>query len=107
MSVNPPGQEEYARRHAPIWRELEHVLRTHGVDKYSIFLDEQTSDLFAYAEIDSEERWLAIASTEVCRRWWRYMQDLMPSNPDGSPVSSDLREVFTLGGAPDDAATGR
>jgi len=32
----------------------------------------------------------------VCGRWWRYMGDVMPSNPDSSPVSRDLREVFHL-----------
>jgi L-rhamnose mutarotase len=96
MSVHAGREEEYARRHAPIWRELEDVLIAHGVHSYSIYLDADTRDLFAYAEVDSEERWQAIASTEVCRGWWRSMKDLMPSNPDGSPVSRDLRELFHL-----------
>ena len=95
-SVNADRHDEYARRHDPIWRELEDVLVAHGVRSYSIYLDPQTSDLFAYAEIDSEERWRAIASTEACRRWWQHMKDLMPSNPDGSPIARDLREVFHL-----------
>ena len=96
MSVNADRHDEYVRRHNPIWRELEDVLLAHGVRRYSIYLDPQTSDLFAYAEIDSEERWRAIASTEVCRRWWRHMRQIMPSNPDGSPVSRELREVFHI-----------
>jgi L-rhamnose mutarotase len=96
MSVHPDRHEEYARRHDPIWRDLEETLFAHGVRSYSIYLDPQTSELFAYAEIDSEERWQAIASTEVCRRWWRHMRELMPSNPDGSPVARDLREVFHI-----------
>lgn len=96
MRVNPGQEAEYTRRHSPIWAELEEVLRQHGVQCYSIFLDPDTDDLFAYAEIESEERWAAIAGTEVCRRWWRSMRELMPSNADDSPVSSDLREVFHL-----------
>ena len=96
MSVAPGHQAEYIRRHNPIWPDLEKVLRQHGVQTYSIFLDPATSDLFAYAEIDSEERWAAIAATDVCRRWWQTMRELMPSNADGSPVSRDLREVFHL-----------
>lgn len=96
MSVSADRHEEYERRHRPIWRELEDVLVEHGVRSYSIYLDPRTSDLFAYAEIESEERWRAIASTEVCRRWWQHMKDLMPSNPDGSPVATDLHEVFHL-----------
>lgn len=96
MSVHPTAHAEYARRHQPIWRELEDVLRAHGVHNYSIFLDPRTSDLFAYAEIESEARWAAIAATEACQRWWAHMRDLMPTNPDGSPKSEGLREVFHL-----------
>jgi L-rhamnose mutarotase len=96
MSVHPQHHEEYRRRHDPIWRELEDTLIRHGVSSYSIYLDPATSELFAYAEIDSEERWRAIAETEVCQRWWRHMRDVMPANPDGSPVSRDLREVFHI-----------
>ena len=97
MSVEAEHQADYVRRHNPIWRDLEEALLAHGVRSYSIFLDPQTSDLFAYAEIESEERWAAIATTEVCQRWWRTMRDIMPSNADASPVSRDLTEVFRLG----------
>lgn len=55
-----------------------------------------TQDLFAYAEIEDEQRWNAIAETEVCRRWWRYMREIMPSSADNSPISSELKEVFRL-----------
>ena len=96
MSVNAGQEAEYERRHNPIWRELEETLVRHGVRTYTIFLDPDTRDLFGYAEIDSEERWNAIAATEVCRRWWRHMKEVMPANPDDSPVSSALREVFHI-----------
>ncbi|PYQ10997.1 MAG: L-rhamnose mutarotase [Acidobacteria bacterium] len=98
MSVHPGQQAEYERRHNPIWRELEDTLLRHGVRSYTIFLDAATSDLFAYVEVESEERWQAIASTDVCRRWWRHMREIMPSNPDDSPVSRELREVFHVEG---------
>ena len=101
MSVNAGQEAEYERRHTPIWRESEETLVRHGVRTYSIFLDPATRDLFAYAEIDSEERWAAIASTEVCRRWWRHMKEVMPANPDDSPVSSELREVFHIEDGPE------
>ena len=96
MSVHAGCEDEYQRRHTPIWEELAHTLTAHGVHNYSIFLDRQTGDLFAYAEIDSEERWEAIARTDVCRRWWKYMRDLMPSKPDDEPLSRPLHEVFHL-----------
>jgi L-rhamnose mutarotase len=99
MSVDAGQEAEYQRRHNPIWRELEDMLVRHGVRTYTIFLDPATRDLFAYAEIEDEARWQAIAATEVCRRWWRHMKDIMPANPDASPVSRELREVFHLEGA--------
>ncbi|EKW72816.1 L-rhamnose mutarotase, partial [Escherichia coli] len=59
-------------------------------------LDKARNLLFATVEIESEERWNAVASTEICQRWWKYMTDVMPANPDNSPVSSELQEVFYL-----------
>jgi L-rhamnose mutarotase len=96
MSVHEGHEAEYERRHRPIWRELEEALLQHGVRSYSIFLDPQTSELFAYAEVESEERWQAIASTDVCRRWWAFMKDIMPVAADDSPLSLELREVFHI-----------
>lgn len=96
MSVDPDSHDEYERRHRPIWQELEVVLRDHSVHNYSIFLDAETSQLFGYAEIESEELWNSIADTDECHRWWAFMKGIMPSNPDNSPVSRDLREVFHL-----------
>jgi L-rhamnose mutarotase len=96
MSVNAGQEKEYARRHQPIWQELADVLRAHGVHNYSIHLHPETRQLFAYAEIEDEARWQAIANTDVCKRWWKHMGDVMPSNPDNSPVAQSLTEVFYL-----------
>ena len=96
MSVNAGAEEEYERRHRPIWDELAAVLKAHGVHNYSIFLHPETRQLFGYAEIESEERWEAISRTEGCQRWWTHMADVMPANEDASPVSAPLREVFHL-----------
>ena len=96
MSVHPGQAVEYARRHQPIWAELEATLLAHGVITYSIFRDPSTDDLFGYVEIDSEHQWAAIARTDVCRRWWAHMREVMPANPDDSPVASNLTEVFHI-----------
>jgi L-rhamnose mutarotase len=39
---------------------------------------------------------IAIANTDVCRRWWQHMRDIMPGNVDASPISQELREVFHM-----------
>jgi L-rhamnose mutarotase len=96
MTVAAGHEAEYARRHQPIWAELAAVLKAHGAHDYSIFLHPETRQLFAYVEIESEARWAAVAKTEVCQRWWKHMGDIMPANPDHSPVSTALQEVFHL-----------
>ena len=96
MTLKPGQQEEYERRHNPIWPELQELLRAHGVHLYSIFIDRGNDKLFAYAEIESEELWQKIAQTEVCRRWWAHMKDLMLMNADDSPAVVELDEVFYL-----------
>src|SRR3954453_4706571 len=93
MSVNAGQEAEYERRHRPIWKELEEMLKSHGVHNYSIFLHPQTRQLFGYVEIEDEAKWNAIAKTDVCQRWWKHMGDIMPSNPDNSPIATDLKEV--------------
>ena len=96
MKVYPSKIDEYIERHNPIWPELEELLKAHGVHNYSIFLDAETDALFGYAEIESEERWDAIANAPICKKWWTHMKDLMETNPDDSPQSSDLTSVFHM-----------
>lgn len=96
MSVHAGCEAEYVRRHQPIWPELEEALLAHGVKTYSIFLHSETRQLFAYVEFADETQWQAIAQTDVCRRWWTHLRDLMPSNPDQSPVSLPLAEIFHI-----------
>lgn len=96
MSVHAGCEAEYVRRHQPIWPELEAVLLARGVKTYSIFLHPETRQLFAYVEFADEAQRQAIAQTDVCLRWWTHMRDLMPSNPDHSPVSLPLPEIFHI-----------
>src|SRR5947207_9345046 len=96
MSVNAGHESEYERRHRPIWKELEDVLKSHGVHNYSIFLHPQTGQLFGYVEIEDEGQWKAISGTPICQKWWAHMKEIMPGNPDNSPKSTELREVFHI-----------
>jgi len=106
MSVDAGSEEEYERRHRPIWPELEKTLLQHGVRTYSIFLHPETRQLFAYVEFTSEEQWQELAATEVCQRWWAHMREIMPANPDNSQVSVELREVFHVARESADGACG-
>jgi L-rhamnose mutarotase len=96
MSVNAGQEAEYERRHKPIWPELEETLKKHGVVTYTIFLLPDTRQLFGYVEFADQAQWDAVAKTAVCQRWWKHMQEIMPSNPDNSPIATELKEVFHI-----------
>ena len=34
--------------------------------------------------------------TEICKKWWKYMADIMETNSDNSPVTIELKEMFHL-----------
>ena len=91
------GQEaEYRRRHDALWPELETLLKETGIADYSIFLDEKTLDLFGVLNIENPVRLDDLPQHPVMQRWWAYMADIMETNPDNSPLSQPLREVFYL-----------
>lgn len=96
MKINLKMLEEYKKRHNPIWRELEDCFYQHGVSSYSIFIDEQDGTLFACAQVESRTRWDAIGEADICKRWWDYMKNLMPTNANNSPVTVELQEIFHI-----------
>ena len=96
MKVYPDKHEEYEKRHNEIWPKMVEELRKHGVISYSIFLHKETSQLFGYLEIENEEKWSKMAKTEINQKWWAFMEPVMETNPDKSPISTDLTEVFHL-----------
>merc|ERR1712216_37998 len=96
MKIYEGCEKEYEQRHSPIWRDLYKTLKEYGVHNYSIFFVESTKQLFGYVEIENEKDWEAISETDVCKRWWKYMSDIMPSNEDNSPITLKAREVFHI-----------
>ena len=96
MFLNPGCATEYRRRHDEIWPELAALLKKSGVRNYSIHLDAQTNTLFAYLERRDNHAMDSLPEHPVMRRWWDHMQDIMRANPDGSPVTAALDEMFHL-----------
>ena len=66
------------------------------VSDYSIFIDDETDTLFAVQKVAGESGSQDIGDEEIVRKWWEYMADIMEVNPDCSPVSIPLEEVFYL-----------
>ncbi len=89
-------EAEYKKRHAEIWPELKVLLKETGITGYSIFLDEETNDLFACFTIEDDKKLIDLPAKEIMKKWWAYMKDIMETNEGNSPVSFPLKEVFYL-----------
>lgn len=96
MYLKPGFKEEYRKRHAAIWPELQQLLKESGINNYSIFLDEATHTLFAVQEQSGAGSSQDLGANPIVQRWWAYMADIMETNPDNSPISEPLEEVFFM-----------
>ncbi|MEQ8239406.1 MAG: L-rhamnose mutarotase [Cyclobacteriaceae bacterium] len=96
MHLNEGQKEEYKRRHDDLWPELEELLKGSGIIEYAIFLDEETNTLFAFQKVSNNTGSQDLAHHEIVQKWWVFMSDIMETNPDNSPVSTPLEEVFYL-----------
>ena len=96
MHLNEGQKNEYKKRHDEIWPELKLLLKESSVSEYSIFLDEETNILFAFQKVASEGGSQDLGQTEIVKKWWEFMADIMETNTDNSPISVELKEVFYM-----------
>lgn len=96
MRLNPGMEAEYRKRHDKIWPELVALLHEAGVSDYSIHLDPETNILFGVLNRPADHKMAALPDHPVMKKWWKHMSDIMASNPDNSPMQSDLVTVFHL-----------
>ncbi len=96
MTLHPGQAAEYEKRHDEITPDLIAALKGAGVSDYSIWLDPQSNHLFGILTRSDDNSLDALPGTEVVKRWWAFMRDIMDSHPDNSPVQVPLRRVFYL-----------
>lgn len=96
MKLHPGQKEEYKKRHDEIWPEPVSLLKDAGIHDYSIFLDEASSTLFGMYKLEDNHKAGQLPRQAVMKKWWAYMQDIMETNPDHSPISKPLTEVFHM-----------
>ena len=96
MKLHPGMEAEYRKRHDEIWPELVDLLREAGASDYSIYLDPETNILFGILTRPGDHTMAALPDHPVMKRWWAHMADIMETNPDNSPVQSDLFRVFHM-----------
>lgn len=96
MKLNKGQKETYKKRHDELWPELKQLLKDNGVSEYSIFFDEESSTLFAFQKVSGSGGSQDLADNEIVKKWWGFMADIMETNPDNSPISIPLEEVFYM-----------
>lgn len=96
MVLKPDQRDEYKRRHDEIWPELSQALKDAGVRDYSIHFDVETNILFATMWRRKDHGLDALAQTELMRKWWDHMADIMDTHPDNEPVATPLETLFHL-----------
>ena len=95
MYLKPGFEKEYKKRHAAIWPELKKLLEESGFSDYSIFWDKETNILFAVQKTDGNGS-QDLGDNPIVQKWWAYMTDIMDTNPDNSPISIPMEEVFHM-----------
>lgn len=96
MFLKPGCEAEYERRHNALWPEMKALLQAGGVCDYSIFWDKETNILFAVQKVSGEGGSQDMGSNPIVQKWWDYMADIMEVNPDNSPISIPLPELFYM-----------
>lgn len=96
MFLKPGFEKEYEKRHNEIWPELKVLLKEAGVSDYSIFLDKETNILFAHQLVSGDGGSQDLGQNPIVQKWWGYMADIMETNPDNSPKSVLLEELFYM-----------
>jgi L-rhamnose mutarotase len=96
MKMTPGMKAEYIKRHNEVWPEIVELIKKSGISDYSIFLDEETNILFGIQKVEGSTGSQDLGFAEIQKKWWDYMSDIMEVNPDNSPISIPLEEVFHL-----------
>ncbi len=96
MYLKPGCEAEYEKRHREIWEDLRQLLKDSGICDYSIFWDKETNILFAYQKVKGDEGSQDLGDNPIVQKWWEYNADIMETNPDNSPISVSLDEMFYM-----------
>jgi len=96
MKLKPGFKDEYIKRHDEVWPGIVELIKRSGISDYSIYLDDETNILFGVQKVSGETSSQDLGAIDIQQQWWDYMSDIMDVNPDNSPVSVHLDEVFHM-----------
>lgn len=96
MYLKPGYEAEYEKRHAAIWPELKALLSKMGC-RIILYIGIKKPIFYLLSRKQKEKE---VRRTWATQRLYRnggdYMADIMEVNPDNSPVSIPLPEVFHM-----------
>lgn len=96
MNLNPGQAAEYEKRHDEIFPELADALKDAGVSDYTIWHDPQSDHLFGILTRTNDHTMDLLPDTEICKRWWAFMADIMETDANNVPTQIPLKQVFLL-----------
>ena len=94
MNLFPGQAVEYRKRHDEIFPELAQALSDAGVSDYSIWLDPEANHLFGILTRSDDHRMDQLPDSQIVKRWWAFMADIMATDADNVPVQIPLKRVF-------------
>ena len=96
MNLNSGQALEYEKRHDEVFPELAQALKDAGVSDYSIWLDPETNHLFAILTRTTDHTLDTLPDTDICKKWWAFMADIMETDENNVPTQIPLKQVFLL-----------
>lgn len=96
MNLNPGQAAEYEKRHDEIFPELAQALKDAGVSDYTIWHDPESNHLFGILTRTDNHTMAKLPDTEIMKRWWKHMADVMETDSNNVPTQVPLKRVFFL-----------
>ncbi len=96
MNLFPGRAAEYEKRHDEIFPELAQALKDAGVSDYTIWHDPESDHLFGILTRADDHTLDALPDTEIMKRWWAHMSDVMETDANNVPTQVPLKRVFLL-----------
>jgi L-rhamnose mutarotase len=96
FELSADAVEEYERRHAQLWPELEVAIRESGFSNYTLF--RRGLEVIAYCECEPtvEEALAKLERYEVSARWNHYIRALMTRAVDEDGRFFSVPEIWHL-----------
>ena len=96
MNLNAGQAAEYEKRHDEIFPEMVEVLKAAGISDYSIWHDPEADHLFAVLTRSDDHTMAELPESDVVKRWWKHMADIMETDAENVPTQVPLKRVFYL-----------